>query len=182
MGLVKYLIGAIIGIFFFQSNTEAQTPSNGQTSSDSVHIAHERRGVGGLEAGHGWRTDADHFQGYFIRGFYEAEIGRTFLNAGAFSYKNFDQGFGFDFRLRMPWIFYPSGSHTNFSPLAGISFTVWPVTRPTVSVGFPIGIEYEFLIEGFPNISVSANAAPQVNLSIEKNTIVFDVRIGIRFD
>ena len=104
------------------------------------------------------------------------------MNAGAFSYNKFDDGFGFDFRLRMPWIFYPSGSHTNFSPQAGISFTVWPVTKATVSVGFPIGIEYEFLIDYFPNISVAVNAAPQLNLSSEKNTVVIDVRIGICFD
>ncbi len=184
MGLVtiKYFIAAIIGISFFHLNAEAQTPSSGQVPADSVRIMHERRGAGGLEVAHAWRTDVDHFRGFFIRGFYEAEIGRTFLNAGAFSYQKINDGFGFDFRLRMPWIFYPSGSHTNFSPLAGVSFTVWPVTRATVSVGFPVGIEYEFLIEDFPNISVAANAAPQLNLSSEKNTVVFDLRIGIRFD
>ena len=100
-----------------------------------------------------------------------------------------NDGFGFDFRLRMPWIFYPSGSHTNFSPLAGFSFTIYsdslhaPSHIPTVSIGIPIGIEYEFLIKNFPNISVSANLAPQFNLSSEvPNTMIYDVRIGILFD
>ena len=104
------------------------------------------------------------------------------MNAGAFSYQKINDGFGFDFRLIMPYIFYPSGSHTNFSPLAGLSLTVWPVFKPTVSVGIPVGLEYEFLIDNFPNISVSANASPLINLSTEKNTIIFDLRLGIRFD
>ena len=184
MGLVitKCFIGAIIGVLFFHLNAEAQSPSSGQTPADSGHIIQARRGAGGVEVAHAWRTDVDHFQGFFFRGFYEAEIGRTFLNAGVFSYQKIDDGFGFDFRLRMPWIFFPSGSRTNFSPLAGVSFTVWPVTKATVSVGFPVGLEYEFLIDNFPNISVAANAAPQINLSSEKNTVVFDIRLGIRFD
>jgi hypothetical protein len=175
-------MAAVFGMLFFCFDATAQTTDTETIQADSAHIIHQRRGAGGFEAAHAWRTDNDHFRGFFFRAFYEAEIGRTFLNAGAFSYQKINDGFGFDFRLRMPWIFYPGGSHTNFSPLAGLSFTVWPVTRATVSVGFPVGLEYEFLIENYPNISVSVNAAPLINLSTEKNTVIFDVRLGIRFD
>jgi hypothetical protein len=176
----KLLLVSLLGIFFCYGGAKSQTPTSGASAADSTRIVHERRGAGGIEVGHAWRSDG--FYGLFFRLFYEAEIGRIFLNAGAFSYRKFDDGFGFDFRIRMPSLFYPSGSHTNFSPLAGISFTVWPVTKPTVSIGFPVGIEYEFLIDDFPNLSVSANAAPLINLSTEKNTVIFDLRLGIRFD
>ena len=130
------------------------------------------------------RDRHDGFNGYFFRLFYEAQIDKSFLNAGVFSYQKIDEGFGFDCRLRMPWIFYPSQSHQNFSPLAGFSFTIWPTgDKQTVSVGFPIGIEYEFLINDFPNISVNINATPEVNLSSSvANTVVYDLRLGIRFD
>jgi hypothetical protein len=158
----------------------SQPQAPGAQAGDSITVDHSRRGAGGIEAAYARRTDG--FDGIFFRLSYEAQIGRTFLNAGAFSYQKINDGFGFDFRLRMPYLFYPSGKHTNFSPLAGLSFTVWPVYKPTVSVGIPLGIEYEFLLEHLPNIIVSANAAPQIDLGAEKNTIVFDLRLGIRFD
>jgi hypothetical protein len=163
-------------------------PSSGQTTTDSV-IVSEPGSAGGFEAGHAWRGDG--FDEFFFRLFYETQIGKTYFNAGAFSYQKINDGFGFDFRLRMPWIFYPAGSHTNFSPVAGISFTVWPQKYPvirsydqgTISIGIPIGVEYEFLIKQFPNISVSANAAPQITFSHEvPNMMIYDLRIGIRFD
>jgi hypothetical protein len=141
-----------------------QQVDSGQT--DSLRMNYERRGAGGFEAAYARRSDG--FNNPFFRLFYEVEIRKVFLNAGAFSYQKFSDGFGFDFRLRMPTLFYPSGSHTNFSPHAGLSFTVWPVLKPTVSVGIPIGLEYEAPIENFPNISVSANAAPLINLNAKK--------------
>jgi hypothetical protein len=177
---LKLLLVPLIGVFFCWSSTRCQTPDSGNSTADSTRTLHERRGAGGVEVAYARRSDG--FDGLFFRFFYEAEIGRIFLNAGAFTYNKINDGFGFDFRLRMPSLFYPSGSHTNFSPLAGISFIVWPILKPTVSIGFPVGIEYEFLIENFPNLSVSANAAPLVNLSTEKNTVIFDLRFGIRFD
>src|SRR5579872_2821156 len=114
-------------IIIFSSGT-----ARSQDTVDSTTIIKERRGLGGIEAARSWRSDG--FSGYFFRFFYEAEIEKTFLNAGFFSYQKINDGFGFDFRLRMPWIFYPSGSHTNFSPLAGFSFTIWPVYKSTVSL------------------------------------------------
>ncbi|MFI5264387.1 MAG: hypothetical protein ACHQM6_07725 [Candidatus Kapaibacterium sp.] len=178
--LFSFVIALLIILCVLPCEGTCQTPNSGQASADSTRIIDQRRSAGGIEAAYASRTDG--FNGIFFRGFYEAQIGRTFLNAGAFSYRKINDGFGFDLRLRMPWIFYPSGSHTNFSPLAGVSFTVWPVLKPTVSVGFPVGIEYEFVIDQFPNLSVSANAAPLVNLGTEKNTVIFDLRLGIRFD
>jgi hypothetical protein len=168
-------LAVFVVIVLCGSTVHSQTPT-----SDSARMVHERRSAGGLEMGHAWRSDG--FHGLFFRVFYEAEIDRIFLNAGAFSYRKINDGFGFDFRLRIPTLFYPSGSHTNFSPLAGFSFTVWPDLKATVSAGFPVGIEYEFLIEHFPNVSLGAVASPQINLSAEKNTVIFDVRLGIHFD
>jgi hypothetical protein len=186
MGLVKkeklrtYYIPILFSIVFLFNNRAYGQSGVVTTEKDTINTVHQES-LGGVEIGHSWRSDT--FKGLFFRAFYEAEIGRTFLNAGVFSYNKINDGFGFDFRLRMPWIFYPSGSHTNFSPLLGFSFTVWPVDKSTVSIGFPIGLEYEFMIEHFPNISVSANAAPLINLSAEPaNTVIFDLRIGIRFD
>jgi len=181
--VLRRLNSAFVGftvLFVCFGNLRSQTTTSVSTEVDTVQQYHERRGAGGFEAGNGWRNDG--FHGVFFHLFYEAEIGRTFLNAGAFSYQKFNDGFGFDFRLRMPFLFYPSGSHTNFSPLAGVSFTVWPILKPTVTVGFPIGLEYELPIENFPNISVGTNIAPQINLRAEKNFIIFDLRFGIRFD
>lgn len=151
----------------------------GQT--DSLRTLHQERGIGGIEAARSWRSDG--FGGYFFRFFYEAEIEKIFFNAGFFSYQKINDGFGFDFRLRMPGIFYPSRSHTNFSPLAGFSFTVWPTYKSNVSIGIPIGLEYELPIDRFPNLSVAANLAPQFNLSTAfPNTVIYDLRIGITFD
>ena len=153
-----------------------------QSSADSGVVilrddSNERRGAGGFEVAFAHRSDG--MNAPFFRAFYEAEIGKTFLSSGAFSYQKINEGFGFDFRLRMPFVFYPEGRKTNFSPLVGMSFTVWPTT---VAVGFPIGIEYELLLDHFPNFSFAANIAPQLNLSTEKNRIIFDIRIGIRLD
>jgi hypothetical protein len=183
MGLViKYCLAGIIGVFFFHSNAEAQTLSSGQSPSDSTGIVHERRSAGVIEVAHGWRTNVDHFHGFFFRAFYEAQIGRTFLNAGAFSYNKFDDGFGFDFRLRVPMIQAQGGSLSFYLPLGGLGFTVWPVTKPTVTVGFPVGFEYEFFVVDFMSISINANMAPQITLNSDNNTVIFDVRLGIRFD
>jgi hypothetical protein len=183
MGLVSAAAGKYLnwltGLTFL-IGTRVSAQDTTIRAEDSIQMAPYRSGTGGIEAAHGWRNDG--FKGFFFRVFYEAEIGRTFLNAGAFSYNKINDGFGFDFRLRMPWIFYPGGSHTNFSPLAGFSFTIWPTDKSTVSVGIPIGIGYEYLIENFPNISASVNVSPQFNLSKEPNTLIYDLRIGIRFD
>src|SRR5579864_7169453 len=116
--LSRYTLGWLCGIILLCGSAMCQTPAIGNSGADSARIIHERRGAGGFEAGYSRRSDG--FEGLFFRLFYEAQIGRTFLNAGAFSYNKINDGFGFDFRLRMPWMFYPSGSHTNFSPLAGI--------------------------------------------------------------
>lgn len=172
----KWIVAGLLTFFLISGEVIAQVPRSEHDSLDSIRVVDDRR-VGGIEAGHAWKSGG--FRDIFFRAFYEAEIDKVFLNAGVFSYRKSYSGFGFDFRLRMPSLFYPSGSHKNFSPSAGLSFTVWP---STVSVGIPFGIEYEFPVEHFPILSVSTSAAPQINLSSEKNTIVFDLRLGIRFD
>ncbi|MEP7233869.1 MAG: hypothetical protein ABI778_01115 [Ignavibacteriota bacterium] len=158
----------------------AQSSDSLLISPDTLHVNAPHRALGGIEGGYAWRTD--NFHGILFRLFYEAEIDRMFLNAGAFSYQKINDGFGFDFRLRFPGLFYPGGTRSDLAPDIGMSLTVWPVYKPTVSIGFPIGIEHEFMTDGFPNLSVSAHAAPIINLSAIPNTFIFDLRIGIRFD
>ncbi|MEI8134328.1 MAG: hypothetical protein WCH46_04510 [bacterium] len=154
--------------------------------SDSVSISDrtleykQEAGRGGLEVGNVARARG--LPELFYRAFFDVKIGRTFLNAGVFSYNKVNDAFGFDFRLRMPWIFYPSGERENLSPLIGFDFMVWPTTDATVSVGIPIGLMYSVEIEHFPNLVVSGFVSPQINLSPIRSKTLFDIRVGFIFD
>ena len=76
---LQRLIFFITIVFFFLGTALTQT-------TDSSRAEHERRGVGGAEVARSWRSDG--FSGYFFRFFYEAEIEKTFLNAGFLRIKN----------------------------------------------------------------------------------------------
>src|SRR5438876_10003502 len=98
---LRFLSTFLFAALLFAESGQCQFLSK-ETREDSIRVERQRRGAGGIEAGHAWRSDK--FSGFFFRVFYEAQVGKTFLNAGAFSYQKINDGFGFDFRLRMPWI------------------------------------------------------------------------------
>ena|SRR5437764_668404 len=177
MRIERFLCASFFFILFISF---ARTSAFSQTQvRDSAKIYQVRGNIFGIEAGYGWRNQI--FNGLFFRLSYEVSLGKTSLNAGVFSFNHIDDGFGFDFRLRLSRLYFREPI-LYLSPLAGVSFIVWPQTQPTVSIGIPLGMELE-IPTSLAIISVAANISPLFNLSPDvKNNFLFDLRLGIKFD
>lgn len=129
----------------------------------------------GLELGYGTRTQ--NTSGYLARGFYSVEFGTIEMEFGALMTSIADDAFGFDIKTRIPI----ESQRKKTSLLASLGFQtlVW---SNTVSLGVPIGVHYRIAVSEGIVLEPSINVAPSFVLTPEdKNFVLFDVRLGIRF-
>lgn len=129
----------------------------------------------GLELGYGTRTE--NTSGYLARGFYAVEFGTIEMELGALMTSIADDAFGFDIKTRIP----VESQRKKTSLLASFGFQtlVW---SNTVSLGVPIGVHYRVAASDDIVLEPSVNVAPSFVLTPEdKNFVLFDVRLGIRF-
>jgi hypothetical protein len=107
---------------------------------------------------------------FFSRLSYSVPIGIMRFEGGGVILFGRDGGFGFDVFVVRPV--------DVFEPLAGVRFIVW---EQSMSAGFPLGIRY-IPIRGFLELTLGISVAPTLHLTAEeKNTVIFDTFIGVRF-
>jgi hypothetical protein len=129
----------------------------------------------GLELGYGTRTH--NTSGYLVRGFYGAEFGTIEMEVGALMTSIADDGFGFDIKTRIP--IESQRKKTSLLASFGFQTLVW---SNTVSIGIPIGVHYRIAASESIVLEPSMNIAPSFVLTPDdKNFVLFDVRLGIRF-
>lgn len=150
----------IVLVLFFATDSSAQQKNN--TSY-------------GLELGYGTRTQ--NTSGYLVRGFYGSEFGTIAMEVGALMTSIADNAFGFDIKTRIP---IESGrKKTSLLASFGLQALVW---SNTVSLGVPIGVHYRIAASESIMLEPSINFAPSFVLTPEdKNFVLIDVRLGIRF-
>jgi hypothetical protein len=142
----------------------------------TLSAAQERKTTSyGLELGYGTRTNAH--SGYLVRGFYAAEFGTVEMEIGGMFTAIADDGFGFDVKTRIP--IESKKKKTALLGSFGLNALVW---SNTVSIGVPIGVHYRIAASDAVILEPSVNVAPSFVLTPEdKNFVLFDVRLGIRF-
>ena len=129
----------------------------------------------GLELGYGTRSQ--NTSGYLVRGFYAVEFGTIEMELGALMTSIADDGFGFDIKTRIP--IESQRKKTSLVASFGFQTFVW---SNTVSLGVPIGVHYRIAASEDIVLEPSINVAPSFVLTPEdKNFVLFDVRLGIRF-
>lgn len=150
----------ILLVLFFTAESSAQEKNN--TSF-------------GLELGYGTRTE--NTSGYLARGFYAVEFGTIEMELGALMTSIADDAFGFDIKTRIP--IESQRKKTSLLASFGFQTLVW---SNTVSLGVPIGVHYRIAASEDIVLEPSINVAPSFVLTPEdKNFVLFDVRLGIRF-
>ena|SRR5688572_2928950 len=129
----------------------------------------------GLELGYGTRTQ--NTSGLLARGFYSVEFGTIEMELGVLMTTIADDAFGFDIKTRIPI----EAQRKKTSLLASFGFQTF-VWSNTVSLGVPIGVHYRIAASESVVLEPSINVAPSFVLTPEdKNFVLFDVRLGIRF-
>jgi len=129
----------------------------------------------GLELGYGTRTQ--NTSGYLVRGFYGVQFGTIEMEIGALMTSIADDAFGFDIKTRIP--IESQRKKTSLVASFGLQALVW---SNTVSIGVPIGVHYRIAASEDILLEPSINVAPSFVLTPEdKNFVLFDVRLGIRF-
>jgi hypothetical protein len=129
----------------------------------------------GLELGYGTRTQ--NTSGYVVRGFYGVQFGTIEMEIGALMTSIADDAFGFDIKTRIP--IESQRKKTSLLASFGLQALVW---SNTVSLGVPIGVHYRIAASEDIVLEPSINVAPSFVLTPEdKNFVLFDVRLGIRF-
>lgn len=129
----------------------------------------------GLELGYGTRTQ--NTSGLLARGFYSVEFGTIEMELGVLMTTIADDAFGFDIKTRIP--IESQRKKTSLLASFGFQTLVW---SNTVSLGVPIGVHYRIAASESVVLEPSINVAPSFVLTPEdKNFVLFDVRLGIRF-
>lgn len=129
----------------------------------------------GLELGYGTRSQ--NTSGLLARGFYSVEFGTIEMELGVLMTTIADDAFGFDIKTRIP--IESQRKRMSLITSFGIQTLVW---SNTVSIGVPIGVHYRIAASESVVLEPSINVAPSFVLTPEdKNFVLFDVRLGIRF-
>ncbi|MBS1903781.1 MAG: hypothetical protein JSS75_08770 [Bacteroidetes bacterium] len=138
----------------------------------------------GLDVGYGWRSGTGE-HGPDLAVMYRDALGtidleailyQRWFNNDTYSLGHF--GFGFGFLVFMPGMFDHVSGRAGLEPKIGVDFTVWTTT---LGIGIPVGAEYYLPLVASWDASLGASVEPQFNLNTDKNTVVFDLRIGIRY-
>jgi hypothetical protein len=155
------------------------TVSRAETDSTVTPVI-RREPIAGLDIGYGWRSNSE--SGPMLMASYRTEFGsvdlagilyQRFFNNDTYSLGHFGFGFGFLIYKEVPL-----GQTMSLHPFVGFDMTVWTTT---LGVGFPLGAEVHYPIVSSLDASVSASFEPQFNLNSDKNTRIFDVRLGVRY-
>jgi hypothetical protein len=118
----------------------------------------------------GATMDLHKLPSFLARISYSVPIGIMRFEAGGVALFGRDGGFGFDVLVARPV--------SVIEPLAGVRFIVW---ERSMSAGFPLGIRY-IPVNDFLELTLGISVAPTLHLTAEeKNTVIFDTFIGVRF-
>ncbi len=161
-----FIISGLVEIGYSQSETTSK-----ETSSFF------RPDYATVSLGYATRSNQQH--GLTLNAAFRSPLSSDFdLEGRIFERRFVDTGFGFAFVGFLPDLVKTGSSGANIEPMLGASFTVWPTT---VAVGIPMGLEFHQPIISILDLSIGGTVEPQFNLNSDKNTVIVDVRIGIRY-
>ncbi len=126
----------------------------------------------GIEAGPVYRPASADNVGILGRLFYTAKFSTLDIEGGVIVTTVADDAFGFDVLTRFP---IAASHHVVIS--MGLETLVW---SNTVTIGVPLRIGVQLDKSGYI-IEPSVGTAPSFTLTNDKNFMLFDLRIGIRF-
>lgn len=154
-----------------------------QELEDSSVAMHRYAPAVGLDVGIGWRSNGEH--GPLLELSYRDALGSVDLEAVLYQQWSNNEmyslghfGFGFGFLVFMPDVFHHRPSTAGFEPMIGVDFTVWSTT---LGIGIPVGAEYYLPLVPSCDASIGASVEPQFNLNADRNTVRFDLRLGVRY-
>jgi len=171
----------ILCLLLFSAQALAQKTVIDSTTPDPLALRPIQVGIDLL---YGWRSNGEH--GLGLMASYRTPIGsldlegnlfqRFFTGSDTAKYSFGRFGFGFGFGIIVPQLIKTSGAV--IEPRFGVSFTVW---NNTLGIGFPTGAEVHVPIVSIMDASFGALVEPEFNLNSVKNTLVYDLRLGVRF-
>ncbi len=127
----------------------------------------------------GYGSRSNQMQGFTLNAGFRSPLASDFDLEGRVFKRLFDDiGFGFGFVGFLPELVKIGSSGANIEPMLGANFTVW---SPTVAIGVPMGFEFHQPIFSILDLSIGGTVEPQFNLNSDKNTVIVDARIGIRY-
>ncbi len=127
----------------------------------------------------GFATRSNNMNGLTLNAAFRSPLSSDFdLEGRIFERRFADTGFGFAFVGFLPDLVKIGDSGANIEPMLGASFTVWTYT---VAIGIPMGLEFHQPIISILDLSIGGTVEPQFNLNSDKNSVIVDVRIGIRY-
>ena len=127
----------------------------------------------------GYGTRSNQMHGLTLNAAFRSPLSSDFDLEGRVFKRLFDDiGFGFGFVGFLPELVKIGSSGANIEPMLGATFTVW---SSTVAIGVPMGFEFHQPIISILDLSIGGTVEPQFNLNSDKNTVIVDVRIGIRY-
>ncbi|HET9135790.1 MAG TPA: hypothetical protein VFO76_04070 [Candidatus Kapabacteria bacterium] len=171
----------ILFLVLFSGEAIAQKATTDSAYTDLLALRPIQVGVDLL---YGWRSNGEH--GLGLMASYRTPIGsldfegnlfqRYFSGSdtATFSFGRF--GFGFGLGIIVPQLI--KISRSVIEPRFGVSFTVW---NNTLGIGLPTGAEVHIPIVSIMDASFGAIVEPEFNLNAVQNTIIYDLRLGVRF-
>jgi hypothetical protein len=171
----------ILFLLLFSGEAIAQKAITDSAGNDPLSLRPTQVGIDLL---YGWRSNGEH--GLGLMASYRTPIGsldlegnlfqRFFSGSDTAKYSFGRFGFGFGLGVVIPQLL-KTGNAT-IEPKLGVSFTVW---NNTLGIGFPAGAEVHIPIVSIMDVSFGAIVEPEFNLNSVQNTIIYDLRLGVRF-